>query len=308
MLEEKRIDTSLVDKAIQFAVKSHAGALRKGTVIPYILHPLEAASIAATITDDQDIIAAAVLHDVVEDADVSLDEIEGKFNDKIRDLVAYESEDKKDDLPKEDTWLIRKQEAIRTLKTAPIEAKIVALSDKLSNIRAIKRDFATKGVDMWAPFNQKSHNMQGAYYKALIRTLIELKDYDAWKEYRLLVRDVFGEYPTPDRSDYELHKEKDENGEYDLFRSTQITSDWRPYITEMWYADHTYYITIFFSSMDIEKYSMEDLANMLEAEGIVQFATDEKSISPESWTDPAGNELWSITIKMKDEDTTYARH
>ena len=142
-------------------------------------------------------------------------------------------------------------------------------------------------------------------YRALVRAKVAGLRWE--QEARQRQQDE-GEYPTPDRSDYELHKEKDENGEYDLFRSTQITSDWRPYITEMWYADHTYYITIFFSSMDIENYSMEDLADMLEAEGIVQFATDEKSISPENWTDPAGNELWSITIKMKDEDTTYARH
>ena len=52
---------NVIEKAIGFAVKAHAGALRKGTTLPYILHPMEAASIAAQLTDDQEIIAATVL-------------------------------------------------------------------------------------------------------------------------------------------------------------------------------------------------------------------------------------------------------
>ena len=66
-MEEKKIDTGIVDKAIAFAVRKHSGTPRKGTKIPYIVHPMEAAAIVAGMTDDQELIAAALLHDTLED-------------------------------------------------------------------------------------------------------------------------------------------------------------------------------------------------------------------------------------------------
>ncbi len=56
---------TLVDQAIIFAAKAHAGAVRKGSKVPYIVHPIEAAAIVAGMTDDPEVIAAAVLHDVL---------------------------------------------------------------------------------------------------------------------------------------------------------------------------------------------------------------------------------------------------
>ena len=61
---------SLMDRAIVFATRAHSGTYRKGTKIPYIVHPIEAAAIVATMTDDPDMIAAAVLQEVVEDTTV----------------------------------------------------------------------------------------------------------------------------------------------------------------------------------------------------------------------------------------------
>ena len=61
----------LVSEAIAFAVKAHDGMRRKKSDVPYVLHPMEAAVIVGTMTADQDVIAAAVLHDVAEDADIA---------------------------------------------------------------------------------------------------------------------------------------------------------------------------------------------------------------------------------------------
>ncbi|MGN1093879.1 MAG: HD domain-containing protein [Candidatus Neoclostridium sp.] len=69
----------IVDKAIVFAVNAHSGAVRKGTKLPYIVHPIEACAIAASITDDKEIIAAAVLHDIIEDTDITEEELAGQF-------------------------------------------------------------------------------------------------------------------------------------------------------------------------------------------------------------------------------------
>ena len=58
----------MIRKAAEFAARAHEGALRKGSRIPYISHPMEVAMIVALMTDDRDLIAAAYLHDVIEEA------------------------------------------------------------------------------------------------------------------------------------------------------------------------------------------------------------------------------------------------
>ena len=70
---------TLLDKAIIFATKAHSGARRKGTNVPYIVHPIEAAAIVSTMTDDEEVIAAAVLHDVIEDTDATEDDLYARF-------------------------------------------------------------------------------------------------------------------------------------------------------------------------------------------------------------------------------------
>ena len=71
--------SKMVKKAAAFAERAHRGAVRKGTAIPYITHPLEAAVIVASITEDQELIAAALLHDVMEDAGVSREKLKAEF-------------------------------------------------------------------------------------------------------------------------------------------------------------------------------------------------------------------------------------
>lgn len=67
------LDTTLVDAAIRFAVDAHAGTERRGKGFPYVIHVLEAMSIVATMTSAPELLAAAALHDTVEDTDVTLD-------------------------------------------------------------------------------------------------------------------------------------------------------------------------------------------------------------------------------------------
>ena len=106
----------LVSEAIIFATKAHDGMRRKKSEVPYILHPMEAAVIVGTMTEDQNMIAAAALHDVVEDAGVTIKEIEEKFGKRVKELVSSETEDKRADLPPADTWRERKEESLAVLK------------------------------------------------------------------------------------------------------------------------------------------------------------------------------------------------
>ena len=183
---------SLMDRAIVFATRAHSGTYRKGTKIPYIVHPIEAAAIVSTMTDDPDMIAAAVLHDVVEDTDATLEEIRFFFNDRIADLVEAESEDKRKNLPPQETWMIRKMETLEFLRhKADRDAKILALADKLSNMRAIHRDQSTIGDKLWERFNEKRKDKHGWMYRQVAEALSELSDTWAWREYDDLVRRTF---------------------------------------------------------------------------------------------------------------------
>ena len=58
---------AMIDDAIEFATKAHEGQFRKGTRRPYIVHPIEVADIVSAMTNDEEVICAAVLHDTIED-------------------------------------------------------------------------------------------------------------------------------------------------------------------------------------------------------------------------------------------------
>lgn len=183
---------ALLDKAIVFAVNAHSGMLRKGTGRPYIIHPLEAAAIVDTMTDDEEVIAAAVLHDVLEDTPVTAAMLQAEFGERIANLVQSESENKREHLPADETWKIRKQETVDALmKETSLDVKMLTLGDKLSNIRSIYRDYMETGDNLWARFNQKVQSEHGWYYKSIADATKELAAYPAWQEYARLVNEVF---------------------------------------------------------------------------------------------------------------------
>jgi myo-inositol-1(or 4)-monophosphatase len=183
----------LVSEAITFAVKAHDGMRRKKSQSPYILHPLEAAVIVGTMTDDQNVIAAAVLHDVVEDTDVTIEEIEERFGKRVKSLVQSETEDKREHIPPDQTWRIRKEESLEVLrKTDDIGVLMMWVGDKLANMRAIYRDFKVDGISMWQRFNQKDERQQAWYYYSVVKLTERLFEYSAWIELKKLTELVFG--------------------------------------------------------------------------------------------------------------------
>ena len=176
-----------------FAVRAHAGTERRGKGFPYIVHPLEAVEIVATMTPDQELLAAAALHDTVEDTDVTIEQIRSEFGDRIASLVASDSDEKVSGVSAEQSWVIRKQAAINRLSHASREAKTVALGDKLSNMRAIARDYAMQGDDLWNLFRVKDRRDHEWHYRGLADALRELQDTFAYKEFESLIDQVFGE-------------------------------------------------------------------------------------------------------------------
>lgn len=190
-MANKPLNTELLDRAIIFAVKAHAGTERRGKGFPYIVHPMEAVEIVATITPDQELLAAAALHDVVEDTHITADDISREFGDRIANLVVAESDVFVEGVSEEDSWHARKQAAIDRLAAAPHDAKIVAMGDKLSNMRAIARDYAMKGDALWNIFHAKDPKDHEWHYRGLAASLSELKDTFAYKEFVSLIDQVF---------------------------------------------------------------------------------------------------------------------
>lgn len=185
------LNTDLLDRAIIFAVKAHAGTERRGKGFPYIVHPMEAVEIVSTITPDQELLAAAALHDVVEDTGISADDLRREFGDRIADLVVAESDVFTEGVSEEDSWHARKRAAIERLSHASRDAKIVAMGDKLSNMRAIARDYAVQGDKLWSIFHAKDPKDHEWHYRGLADALKELEGTFAYKEFVSLIDQVF---------------------------------------------------------------------------------------------------------------------
>ena len=186
------LDTSLFDRAVNFAVKAHSGTERRGKGFPYIIHLMEAVEIVATITPDQELLSAAMLHDTVEDTPVTVDDLRKEFGDRVASIVEAESDVRNEGESEHESWHRRKQEAIDRLTAAPLEAKIVALGDKLSNMRAIARDYAQIGDGLWKLFHVTEKSEHEWHYRGLAHALKDLEVTPAYREFVYLIEEVFG--------------------------------------------------------------------------------------------------------------------
>lgn len=188
---EELAENELLNNAISFAVEKHKNGLRKGTKMPYIVHPLEVMHNLMLMGADKNLMAAGVLHDTVEDTDATLEEIAAKFGDDVAALVSSHTE--KD---KSLSWKTRKEIALEHLKHANKREQMLVLADKLSNMRAIARDYVELKEKLWDRFNRGKES-QAWYYRSGAASLIKLGEYEDTKalylEFAELVNKVFGE-------------------------------------------------------------------------------------------------------------------
>ena len=184
-------ELGIVEKATVYAARCHSGQLRKGAGVPYILHLMETAAIVSTMTADCNIIAAAMLHDVLEDTGAAPEEIAELFGETVAALVSAESENKRLDRPKSETWAIRKQETLDRLAAANEMTKMIAMGDKLSNLRSMHRDILVMGDGLWQRFNQHDPKMHEWYYRGVAECLGSLSHHAAYEEFCRLLDVVF---------------------------------------------------------------------------------------------------------------------
>lgn len=184
---------NVLEESIIFAIEAHSGQVRKLAGTPYILHPLEVASIISTMTTDLETMAAGVLHDTIEDCDVDPRVIKEKFGARVSALVQSETEDRTSvSKSRAESWQERKEESLLVLSlTKDIDVKILWLGDKLSNMRSFYREYLRHGDDIWLALHQKDKSKQAWYYYTIIDNLSELKDTAAYLEFTDLVHKVF---------------------------------------------------------------------------------------------------------------------
>lgn len=173
-------------EAVAFAARAHEGQRRKGSDVPYIVHPFEVAQILAETDAPPFAVIGGLLHDVLEDTAVSRQEIKERFGSRVLAIVEALTEDKSL------TWEERKQRMVDYLRErASVEELMVACADKVANLRSIRADAAVLGEQIWARFN-RDKEAQRWYYGEMFSLMGSLADYGMYTEFKLLYDDVFG--------------------------------------------------------------------------------------------------------------------
>lgn len=154
-------------RAIEFAARAHRRQVRKGSDTPYIAHPYTVGLMLARAGFDPEVVAAGVLHDTVEDTDITLEEIRAQFGERVAMIVEGCSEPYR-----EATWEARKEHTIHFLLTAPFEVRAVACADKLHNLTTIAEGHALLGDEVWSRF-KRGREQQAWYYRSLAHSLCD---------------------------------------------------------------------------------------------------------------------------------------
>ena len=147
---------------------------------------MEAATIVANITNYPEMLAAAILHDTVEDTEVTIEQIEELFGPRVARLVHT------DTAKKGDTWRARREVQIERFRQANRDSQIVALGDKLSNLRAIALNYKSLDDALWSRF----HAPEGVkdiewYYRGIADSLANLADTAPYQEFLNLLEETF---------------------------------------------------------------------------------------------------------------------
>jgi guanosine-3',5'-bis(diphosphate) 3'-pyrophosphohydrolase len=144
--------SDIIQKALVFAACRHT-VPRKGTNIPYITHPVHVAIILARHGFDDQVLAAAILHDVLEDTETSGDELLHEFGEQVTHMVQELSEPQMADRPRKETWGFRKQVKLEMLEKASRGALAIVAADRVHNTANILRDIEEHGSAIWTRFN-----------------------------------------------------------------------------------------------------------------------------------------------------------
>ncbi|RME47128.1 MAG: bifunctional (p)ppGpp synthetase/guanosine-3',5'-bis(diphosphate) 3'-pyrophosphohydrolase [Deltaproteobacteria bacterium] len=154
----------IVSMAIRFALSAHEGQRRKGSKVLYIWHPLTVGRILDELGAPKRTVIAGLLHDTVEDTDVTLDQIDRYFGEEVGAIVAECTEDKS--LP----WEARKTRTIEILAECNRDVALVIAADKYDNLCTMRNDLQRMGEGMWQRFN-RGREAQAWFHRNLLESL-----------------------------------------------------------------------------------------------------------------------------------------
>lgn len=168
--------TERLDSALRKTAWAHekTGQHRKGTDIPYIIHPVGVMMIASNITDDEDVLIACLLHDVLEDVDSGIydeNQMRQDFGNRVVQIVKDVSKD--DSIP---DWHERSRAYLHHLEfEASDEAVVVSTSDKIHNLISILIDYKACGEGLWDRFSTKNSADQLWWYESILAVIEKRK-------------------------------------------------------------------------------------------------------------------------------------
>ena len=176
-----------IEQAIVFAAKAHKNQTRKVANIPYITHPFAVGMYLQKANCSEEVIAAGILHDTLEDTETTFDELQELFGERIANLVLAASENDQS-LP----WEVRKQYTVDMLKEASLEEVQVIVADKLHNLKSIQMDLDENGDMIWQRFSRGQQH-QHWYYASIVKAVsIRKKQFSLIDELEREVIAVFG--------------------------------------------------------------------------------------------------------------------
>lgn len=141
-----------LERALRLAASGHRDQVRKASGIPYIEHPMGVALILDRAGFDEEVVIAGLLHDLVEDTDVTLDFVVEQFGDRVAEIVAACTEEKLDQEGRKRPWIVRKRDHLATMAKASDPIRAVILADKMHNLVSIGLDLQ-EGRPVWESFN-----------------------------------------------------------------------------------------------------------------------------------------------------------
>lgn len=179
---------NLKERAKIFAVNAHRGQVRKSEPDkPMIMHPIGVGNLLEEYEYDDKVVAAGYLHDVVEDTNYTIEDIEREFGKDIANLVMGASEP-----DKSLSWKERKEHTIKITKTLPMQNKAVVCADKINNLEGLMIKFQKSGVRDFSAF-KKGEKDQKWYYTSVYNSLIcnEDKELPIFKRLKNVIDIVF---------------------------------------------------------------------------------------------------------------------
>ncbi len=181
---------TLIFRAVYRAAEAHRYQNRKGGDTPYITHPVAVGMILQKYEFPETWVAAGILHDTIEDTELTLKDIRQEFGGEVAEIVDGCSEPEHKERP----WRQRKTHTIEYVKTAPYPVKIVSCADKLHNLMTSRDDLAALGESFWERF-KFGRDYQAWYHRSLVDSFLEnvahQLQHEIFFRYQKIVADVF---------------------------------------------------------------------------------------------------------------------